>query len=104
MHTGDLVVLGDIHIGGRIVATGDVLVLGALRGFAWAGADGDESAIIYAQPLHPTQVRIGGVIAQGGDAPEGPEPEYAHVEGTAIVVEPWSAAVKSQSRRPRTQR
>lgn len=101
MHTGDLVVLGDVNVGGRIIATGDVLVLGALRGFAWAGADGDETAIIYAQPLHPTQVRIGGVIAQGGDAPEGTAPEYAHIEGTRIVVEPWSSQAKSAGRKQR---
>lgn len=98
LHSGDLVVLGDVNVGGRVVATGDVIVVGTLRGFAWAGAEGDESAIIYAQPLHPTQVRIGSVIAQGGDAPEGASAEYAHVEGGRIVVEPWTPGARSGRR------
>ncbi|MDA8344372.1 MAG: hypothetical protein M0Z66_02690 [Thermaerobacter sp.] len=104
MHSGDLVVLGDVHVGGRVVATGDVIVVGALRGFAWAGADGDETTIIYAQPLHPTQVRIGGVIAQGGDAPEAVAAEYAHIEGGRIVVEPWSSGARQGARRTRVPR
>ncbi len=104
MHTGDLVVLGDVHVGGRVVATGDVIVVGALRGFAWAGAEGDETAIIYAQPLHPTQVRIGGVIAQGGDAPDGASAEYAHIEAGRIVVEPWTAAPRQGAMRSRVRR
>jgi len=89
-HQGDLVVLGDVHVGGRLVATGDVIVVGALRGFAWAGAEGDDRAIIYAQPLAPTQVRIAGVIAQGDPSAVG-SAEYAHLEDGRIVVEPWHA-------------
>jgi len=89
-HQGDLVVLGDVHVGGRLVATGDVIVVGALRGFAWAGAEGNEAAIIYAQPLEPTQVRIAGAIAQG--APSSPAgAEFAHLEDGKIVVEPWAS-------------
>jgi len=86
---GDLVVLGDVHVGGRVVASGDVIVVGALRGFAWAGAEGDESRIIYAQPLQPTQVRIASSIAQGGRTLDSESPEYAHLESGRIVVEPW---------------
>ncbi len=104
MHSGDLVVLGDVHVGGRVVATGDVIVVGTLRGFAWAGADGNENTIIYAQPMHPTQVRIGGVIAQGGVAPDGAAAEYAHVEDGRIVVEPWSPGARGGSRRLKSPR
>ncbi len=100
-HQGDLVVLGDVHVGGRLVATGDVIVVGALRGFAWAGAEGNESAIIYAQELSPTQVRIASAIAQGApSAPGGAE--YAHLEDGNIVVEPWVA--KGGRRTPARQR
>ncbi len=101
-HQGDLVVLGDVHVGGRLVATGDVIVVGAVRGFAWAGADGNEAAIIYAQPLQPTQVRIAGAIAQG--APAAPDAaEYAHLEDGKIVVEPWTArgSRRTPARQPR---
>lgn len=100
LHDGDLVVLGDVNDGGRVVATGDVIVLGVLRGFAWAGAEGDENAIIYAQQLLPRQVRISGAIAQGGGADAGaPGPEFAHLEEGQIVVEPWPAVNRGRGRR-----
>ena len=99
-HQGDLVVLGDVHVGGRLVATGDVIVVGALRGFAWAGAEGNEGAIIYAQQLQPTQVRIAGAIAQGAPTEPGGA-EYAHLEDGKIIVEPWAA--KSGRRSPARQ-
>lgn len=101
-HQGDLVVLGDVHVGGRLVATGDVIVVGTLRGFAWAGAEGNEAAIIYAQQLQPTQVRIAGAIAQGAPSSPGAV-EYAHLEDGKIVVEPWVAkgGRRAPARQPR---
>lgn len=97
LHDGDLVVLGDVNVGGRVVATGDVLVVGALRGLAWAGAEGDEQAIIFAQQLLPMQVRIAGAIAQGSGT-EPAQPEYAHLEQGQIVVDPWPPSSRTGAR------
>lgn len=61
---GNVVVIGDVNPGGEVIASGDVIVLGALRGMAHAGALGDESAVIIALDLEPTQLRIGGLISR----------------------------------------
>jgi len=40
------VVLGDVNPGAEVVAGGDIIVLGALRGVAHAGAMGDEDTVV----------------------------------------------------------
>ncbi len=91
-HPGTVVIFGDVNPGAEVIAEGDVLVWGKLRGVVHAGASGDESAIVGALILAPTQLRIGGQIAR---APDGKRPnnapaEIARVRGSQIVVEPWS--------------
>lgn len=44
----DLVIIGMVNSGAEIVADGNVSVFGELRGRAFAGAKGDQSAFIYA--------------------------------------------------------
>ncbi len=97
-----LIILGDVNSGADVVAGGDIIVLGALRGVAHAGAF-DESGggrIIFAHHLEPTQLRIGTVITRG--LGEGfsyffskrrrvKEPEIARVDGDTIVVERYNA-------------
>jgi septum site-determining protein MinC len=56
---GNVVVLGDVNAGAEIIATGDIIVLGALRGVAHAGSGGKESSLVIAFSLEPTQLRIG---------------------------------------------
>ncbi|HPT69809.1 MAG TPA: septum site-determining protein MinC, partial [Syntrophomonas sp.] len=48
---GNMVVLGDINPGAEVIAGGNILVMGALKGIAHAGAYGDESAVIAAYRL-----------------------------------------------------
>lgn len=62
-HTGNVVVVGDVNPGAELVATGDIVVFGRLAGIAHAGAQGDESARIYAVELVATQLRIATLIA-----------------------------------------
>ncbi|MDX1665015.1 MAG: septum site-determining protein MinC, partial [Candidatus Promineifilaceae bacterium] len=58
-HEGHVVILGDVNPGAEVIATGNVVVWGRLRGMVHAGAAGDEEAIICALELAPTQLRIG---------------------------------------------
>ncbi len=92
-HTGTVVILGDVNPGAEVIAEGDVLVWGKLRGVVHAGAKGDDNAIVGALILAPTQLRIGSQIAR---APDGKRPrnvsaEIAHVRDGQIVVEPWNS-------------
>lgn len=59
--------VGDINPGGTIISTGDIFVLGSLRGMAHAGISGDEHAVIAASHLRPTQLRIADVISRPPD-------------------------------------
>ncbi len=88
-HSGHVVVIGDVNPGAEIVATGDVVVWGRLRGMVHAGAHGDESAIVCALQLVPTQLRIGDHIARPPDDAGRSHvlPELARVQDGRIVVE-----------------
>jgi septum site-determining protein MinC len=89
-HPGHVVIIGDVNPGAEIVAGGDVVVWGRLRGTVHAGADGDESAMICALDLAPTQLRIAGYIAIApNEKRRHPRPEVASVRGGRIVADPW---------------
>ena len=60
---GSVVVLGDVNPGVEIVAGGDIIVMGALRGVAHAGAYGNTSAIVWARPIASAQIRIADALA-----------------------------------------
>ncbi|RME44987.1 MAG: septum site-determining protein MinC [Chloroflexi bacterium] len=89
-HPGSVIIIGDVNPGAEVVAGGDVIVWGHLRGMVHAGALGDNQALVCALSLAPTQLRIGNQIARPPeDQTETPQPEMARVENDMIVVEGW---------------
>lgn len=90
-HSGPVVVYGDVNDGAEIIAAGDVLVFGKLRGLVHAGAHGDDTATIGAMGLTPPQIRIGGHIAASPEVrgKKARGPEIACVRDGQIVIEPW---------------
>jgi septum site-determining protein MinC len=90
-YTGHVTLLGDINAGAEIVAGGNIIVWGRIRGVAHAGAFGDESCVICALDLQPAQIRIAGYIGRPPEQTrQTPEPEIASVEGGRIVAEAWN--------------
>ena len=90
-HQGHIVVIGDVNPGGEVVAGGDILVWGSLRGTAHAGAFGDSTAVIAALEMQPLQLRIAQMVGRPAEgAVEAKGPEMARVVGESIVVEPWA--------------
>jgi septum site-determining protein MinC len=87
-HTGNIVVVGDVNPGAELIATGDILVFGRLGGIAHAGAQGDDSARIFALDLAPTQLRIATSIAADTEPKRrsAPLPEAAVARDGRIVV------------------
>ena len=86
-YPGSVVVRGDINPGGAVIAGGDIIVWGRLRGIAHAGANGNYQATIQALRLEATQIRIASRAARvppADDAP--PQPEVAHVDGNTIRI------------------
>jgi septum site-determining protein MinC len=59
---GSVIVAGDVNPGAEIIAEGNIIVLGALRGMAHAGCTGNEKCFAAALSLSPTQLRIGSKI------------------------------------------
>jgi len=90
-HDGHLVISGDVNAGAEIVAAGDIVVFGTLRGVAHAGSAGDEGARIIATNLRPTQIRIASLIARSPDAgapPLSKSPEIASIKDGEIHISP----------------
>ena len=89
-HEGHVVVIGDVNPGAEIVASGDVIVWGRLRGLVHAGALGDETAVICALELNPTQLRIADQIAISPEEKRGRTiPEQVAIRNGQIVAEMW---------------
>ncbi len=87
-HDGDILILGDVNPDAYIIASGNIIVMGTLRGFAHAGANGDETAIVLALKLIPRQLRIANYLTRSPDEIEEPEyPEKAYVENNQIIIE-----------------
>ena len=87
-HGGTVVILGDLNPGSSVVADGDILVWGRLRGIAHAGASGDQRCQIMALQMDPTQLRIADRVARPPEAPPAqwhPEVAYIGPEGIEIV-------------------
>ena len=84
----DCIVLGDVNPGAEIVAAGDIIVFGRLRGVAHAGARGDRAARIWAMSIEPNQLRIADRVAM---PPRDAEKrsgrfEMAEIQGETIQV------------------
>ena len=66
-YPGSIVVCGDVNFGAEIIAGGNIMILGALRGVAHAGANGNTMAIISANNIDLTQIRIANLVREVGE-------------------------------------
>jgi septum site-determining protein MinC len=90
------VVLADVNPGSEIWADGDIVVFGALKGLAHAGAAGDTKATIVATELASPRICIGpyDAIAQPpgkrNSKPSATRPKIAFVRRRSIYVAPFA--------------
>lgn len=87
---GDVTIYGDVNPGAQVVAAGNVLILGSVKGMVHAGALGDEDRFVLAFDLRPIQLRIGRKIAIPPE--RGPDdgtisPEIARIVDGQILIE-----------------
>ncbi|WP_017315116.1 septum site-determining protein MinC [Mastigocladopsis repens] len=86
-HPGHVILLGDLNPGGIVVADGDILVWGRLRGIAHAGALGNRDCLIMALQMEPTQLRIADAVARAPEkSPMQFYPEVAYVAPQGIRI------------------
>ena len=62
--SGSIAILGDLNYGAEVIAGENIIVTGIIRGVAHAGANGNKKAIISANAIDPTQVRIANVVKE----------------------------------------
>ncbi len=95
---GNVVVVGNVNPGAQIIAHGDILVFGKLRGLAHAGAGGDATAVILAMSSSGPQLRIADyrcdpeAVKSGGDrllADAGDSPIIARIRNRSVHVSPY---------------
>lgn len=63
----NITLIGDVNPGAKIISQGSIVILGSLRGNAFAGAAGDSSCFVFALDMRPIQVQIGEYIAKSPD-------------------------------------
>jgi septum site-determining protein MinC len=88
-HPGHVTVLGDVNPGAEIIAGGNVIVWGHLRGVVHAGATGNKDAMVCALDLSPTQLRIADQIAVSPARRGRPKPEIARIRNGQLTAEEW---------------
>lgn len=85
---GSVVIIGDVNSGAEVMASDNIIVLGALRGLAHAGAKGNKQAIIAAGLVDTVQIRIANIVKEI-DRDEEPMHKQAYVSviDSQIVIE-----------------
>lgn len=105
-----IVVIGDVNPGATVEAKGNVVVLGRIKGYVFAGSGGNSEAFIVALDMDPIQIRIGTKIARSSDEKEvkkkgfrkkkkeqySDEAKIAFVEDGNIYIEPISKALLNE--------
>jgi septum site-determining protein MinC len=88
---GHIVVLGDVNPGAELVAGGNIIVWGRLRGVVHAGAGGDTNAVVCSMDLSPTQLRIADKISVSPPRKGKTRPEIASLEDGQVTARDWIA-------------
>lgn len=87
---GHVVVIGDVNPGAEIIAGGNIIVWGRLRGMVHAGAEGNVNAIVCALDLMPTQLRIANQISMSPKERKKALPEIVRLLNGEVVAESWN--------------
>ncbi len=92
-----VIVLGDVNPGAKIISKGNIIVLGALKGNAYAGAGGNSEAFIMALDMSPVNIQIADLYARPDEEMQSKdlnkEPKIVYVENGNIYIEPFSRNV-----------
>lgn len=83
-YSGSLVICGDVNSGAEVVAGGNIIIEGALRGMAHAGANGNTKAIISANFIEVTQIRIANLVTEVSERTD--KCPVCKIENNEIVI------------------
>lgn len=86
-YDGSLVIMGDVNPGSEVIASGNIIVVGTLRGIAHAGAKGNRKAFISAYSIDTPQLRIANIVTGFIKSESQPQFKYASVKEGRIILE-----------------
>ena len=78
--------------GAKIVAKGNIVVLGSLDGNAYAGAAGNSESFVAALHMNPIQIKIADVIGRSED-----KSPLERLRGRKKQLEPQVAYIKEEA-------
>lgn len=84
---GSIVIIGDVNSGAEVIAGDNIVVLGALRGLAHAGAKGNMKAIIASSKIECPQLRIANVLKEMEKEEIEETKQFASIVEDKIVLE-----------------
>ena len=92
-YAGSIIVIGDVNPGAEIIAEGNIIVIGTLRGLVHAGCMGNANCFVVALNLYPTQLRISDIITYIPDelkknSKKTLNPSHAFIKDEQIYVAP----------------
>jgi len=82
-----LIIIGDVNPGANVIAGGNVVVIGSLKGNVTAGSNGNRNAFIMALSMAPIQIQIADVVARSSDAKRIPKSKKEDALIATIVDE-----------------
>ena len=89
--SGHVVVFGDVNPGAEIVAEGNIIIWGRLRGMVHAGSKGNRDAVVCALDFSPMQMRIADEASAAMDPQTQSKPQIARInEFGSLQAEDWS--------------
>lgn len=92
-----VIIIGDVNAGASVVSKGNIVILGSLRGAAFAGACGKRSCFVVAMDMQPIQLRIADIIMSASDNETvekgNSRPRIAFLENENIYIEPLNKSV-----------
>lgn len=93
-----IIIIGDVNPGAKLISIGNIVILGALKGTAYAGASGNEDCFVVALDMNPVQIKIGNIIGRSEDKgilasirerrKTVAQPQIATVSDGHILIEP----------------
>lgn len=92
-----IIIMGDINPGAKVIARGNIVILGALKGYAYAGTGGNVHTFVAALEMSPMQIRIGDILARNSDDTRSrlklKGPHIAFVQDGCVYIEEISKEV-----------
>ena len=87
-----IIILGDVYPGSAVISAKNIVILGGLYGEAYAGGNGQESAIIAALEMEPERIKIVDFKYKPGKQPKWGihtkvQPKIAYVKNNKIAFD-----------------